>query len=156
MSDILIEKGKKLICIRFVDLGGFDCIGEHNKLIKQNGYVWFAKIGNKIATKVVEKMIDDETPYLLLKDPRKAYIAEFSEFCEVTPSDGGYPDYYKTEIPQSRIISTWFQLTSIKKVDDLAILNDVVLISSRRPILETTKKSMASHFFIVAKSDIEV
>lgn len=156
MICIIIEKGKNLICVRFVDLGGFDCIKEHNDLIEKNGYVWFAKIGNKPAMKVMQNMLDDKTPYLLLKDPRNAYIAEFSEFSEDKPLEGEYPEYYKTEIPPSRKISVWFKITSIKKVEDLNLLNNIVLISSRSPILETTKKSMASHFFTVARCDIEI
>lgn len=156
VDHILIEKGKNLICLRFVNLGGFDCIEEHTKLINKIGYVWFAKIGNKPASKIIQKMMDDETPYLLLKDPQNAYVAEFIEFSEVEPSEGEYPEYYKTEISPSRKISVWFKLTSIKRVEDLMILNNVVLKSSRSPILETTKKSMASHFFTVAKSDIEI
>ena len=34
-------------------------------------------------------------------------------------------------------------------------LNSVVLKSSRAPILETTRKSMASHFYTVTREEIE-
>lgn len=132
---MLIEKGKNLICVRFVNLCGFDCVKEHNDLIERSGYVWFAKIGNKPAIKIMQKMIDDKTPYLLLKDPRNAYVAEFSEFREAKPSDGDYPEYYKTEIPPSRKISVWFKLKSIKRVENLNLLKNIILKSSRSPIL---------------------
>ncbi len=139
--------------MRFVNVGGYDCIEEHKILLNLNESVWFGKIGNKPTDKALKKMIDDKSNYILLKEPSKAYICTFETYQYDIPSEG-YPAYYATEILPNREFSIWFKLQSIKEVKDLSVLNDVVLKSSRSPILETTRKSMASHFYAVTKREV--
>ena len=148
-----IDKGKDILCIRFVNVGGIDCILAHKELILNNGYVWFGKIGNKPTEKVLNRMIEENTNYIMLKEPAKAYICTFETYQHNQPSEG-FPAYYSTEILPTRNFSIWFKLLSIKEITDLSVLTDVVLKSSRSPILETARKSMASHFYTVTRKDI--
>lgn len=156
MIDIFIERGKDILCVRFVDIGGFDCIQEHLELIKKHGHVWFGKIGNKPTAKVLNRMIEEKSNYILLKDPKNAFICEFEAFSETKPDNCEFPIYYQTEIMPTRNFSIWFKLTSIVKVHDLNSLNNVVLKSSFNPILETARRSMASHFYTVTLKDINL
>lgn len=151
---LIIEKGKDILCMRFVNVGGYDCIDEHLKVMDKKGYVWFGKIGNKPTNKALVKMLEEESNYILLKEPQNAYICRFEAYSDKMPADGDYPDYYKTEILPTRHFSLWFKLVYIKKVDDMNLLSSVVLKSSRSPILETTSKSMASHFYTVTREEI--
>lgn len=151
-----IEKGKEILCIRFVNIGGYDCISEHLKLMNSFGYVWFGKIGIKPMKKKLEKMINDNSKYILLKDPKNAYFCEFDLFSESIPKENEFPGYYKSEIMPTRNFSIWFKLTSIKKIEDVDSLDQIVLKSSRSPILETTRSSMASLFYTVVRRDIDL
>lgn len=151
-----IEKGKEILCIRFVNIGGYDCIQEHLKLINSSGYVWFGKIGIKPMKKKLEKMIKDNSKYILLKEPKNAYFCEFDTFSELSPQDNNFPSYYRSHIMPNRNFSIWFKLTSIRKIEDIDALNQIVLKSSRCPILETTRSSMASLFYTVARRDINL
>jgi hypothetical protein len=152
---MIIEKGKDMLCMRFVNVGGYDCIEEHKTLLNKNGFVWFGKIGNKPTDRALEKMIQDKSNYILLKDPSKAYICTFETYQYDMPTDG-FPAYYSTEILPNRKFSIWFKLLYITEVTDLSVLNDIVLKSSRSPILETARKSMASHFYTVTKREVVI
>lgn len=152
--DIFIEKGKDILCIKFTNIGGFDCIEKHLQLIKKYGYVWFGKIGNKPAEKTLNRMIEEKSNYILLKDSENAFLCEFEAFSEINPDNSKFPKYYQTEIMPTRNFSIWFKLVSIIQIHDLTILNDVVLKTSFNPILETASKSMASHFYTVTRKDI--
>jgi len=48
---INIEKGKEILCLKFANAYGLDCIQEHQKIMDELGYVWLGKIGNKPACK---------------------------------------------------------------------------------------------------------
>lgn len=152
---LIIEKGKDILCIRFVNVGGYDCILEHKNLLIKNGFVWFGKIGNKPTDKALKKMIAENTNYILLKEPVKAYICTFETYQHDQPLEG-FPSYYTTEILPNRKFSIWFKILSIKEVKNLNVLNDVVLKSSRSPVLETVRRSMASHFYTVTKKEVVV
>lgn len=152
---MIIEKGKDILCMRFANLGGHDCIDEHKKVINEKGFVWFGKIGNKPTDKALDKMIENESKYILLKEPQKAYICRFESYSHEIPAADEFPNYYSTEILPTRSFSIWFKLASIMEVDNLSVLNNIVLKSSRNPILETTKKSMASHFYTVTRENID-
>jgi hypothetical protein len=151
-----IEKGSEILCIRFVNIGENDCIQEHLNIIKSLGYVWFGKIGTKPMIKKLDKIRDNQSNYILLKDPKNAYICEFDAFSDSQPNDNEFPKYYKSEILPTRVFSIWFKLTSIKKISDVDSLNQIVLKSSRSPILETTRSSMASFFYTVARREIDL
>lgn len=156
MTKINIEEGKEILCIRFVNVGGYDCIEEHQNMINSIGYVWFGKIGSKPATKILEKMINNKSNYILLKDPKNAYICKFDAFSLSMPKDNEFPNYYKSEFINRKNFSIWFKLIVIKRVEDLRKLNVVVVKSSLSPILETTNRSMASFFYTVTRQDISL
>jgi|APSaa5957512622_1039677.scaffolds.fasta_scaffold100165_2 hypothetical protein len=41
-----IEQGKTILCVRFSNVGQFDAINEHIKVLEENNYVWFGKSGS--------------------------------------------------------------------------------------------------------------
>lgn len=151
---MLIERGKDILCIRFSDVGDYDCIREHLEILNNIGYVWFGKIGNKPASSIIEKMQKEKSNYILLKDARNSYICTFDSFQHHEPKKEQFPNYYLSEILPSRLFSVWFRLTSISKINDIEILDSIVTKSSWSPFLETARKSMASHFYTTTKNDI--
>jgi len=153
--NIKIQKGKSILCLRFANVGGFDCIDEHIKMLEKNGFVWFGKIGSKPASKALNEMIADNSRYILLKEPKKSYICEFENYKEDMPDKNLFPDYYNTEILPNRKFSIWFKIISILEVNETEKLNSIIVKKSRSPILETARKSMSSHFNTIAKDDVE-
>lgn len=135
-----IEKGRDILCMRFLNVGGYDCIDEHLKIMDKKGYVWLGKIGNKPTDKALNKMLEDDSKFILLKEPQNAYICKFEAYSENMPEEGGYSSYYKTEILPEREFSLCFKLVYIKKVEDMSTLSCVVVKSSRAQILEIAKK----------------
>jgi|APSaa5957512622_1039677.scaffolds.fasta_scaffold100165_3 hypothetical protein len=101
-----------------------------------------------------QTMVTEDSKYLLLKKPGNAYICEFEDISEETPNSG-YPEYYKTEIFPNRQFSIWFKLISIKEINNIDLLNHVITKSSLNPILESTARSIAPHFFTFTKEEID-
>lgn len=155
MLKINIEKGKEILCLKFANADGLDCIQEHQKIMNELGYVWLGKIGNKPAYKTLYKMVINNSAYILLKESKKAYICQFKSYSERIPYTSEYPNYYNTEISPNIKYSIWFKLTSIIEVNNIKILDNIVVKSSRSPILETMKKSMASHFNTITIENID-
>lgn len=153
---MFVNKGSEILCLRYVDVGGFDCIKEHLKVIDQKGYVWFGKIGNKPMASKLRRILREGDGYLLLKSPRKSHLCIFNSFSEESPENADYPEYYSSEILPDRQFSMWFRITSISDALGPTVLRNIILISSRSTIVETAQASMASHFYTVAKIDIEV
>lgn len=154
MLEINITKGKEILCLRFANVGGLDCIQEHIKILNKSGYVWFGKIGNKPSSKILNEMIENKSNYILLKEPKKACICQFEVYGDGVPDISEYPNYYNTEILPTRQFSIWFKLTSIIKVNSMSELDNIVVKSSRSPILETSRKSMNSQFYTITTKDI--
>lgn len=58
----------KTIALRFSSKFASECetIDDHNEMIRMNGYVWYGKLGNKIATGVFTEILGNEKPKILL------------------------------------------------------------------------------------------
>lgn len=41
---LIVEKGTEILCVKFVNVGGFDYVREHNQILSKKGFVWFGKI----------------------------------------------------------------------------------------------------------------
>lgn len=152
-----IEKNTDMLCLRFVDVGKLDCIGEHIDVIKKNNYVWFGKIGVKPAKNKVEAMLEDGKGFILLKKPKGVYLCEFDAFSYDRPEYHEYPAYYNNKILLGeREFSIWFRITEIIEVKDNEILDEIIIKSSREKFMITVNKSMTSIFYVVNRKEVEL
>ena len=58
----------KTIALRFSNKFAPDIgtIEAHNEMIRENGYVWYGKLGNKIAAGVFGEILGNEEPRIIL------------------------------------------------------------------------------------------
>jgi len=151
-----IIKGTQLLCLRFADIKHIDTISKHKEMIIQRGYVWFGKIGSKPSEESINKMIENDSRYIILKDSKRTFICEFEEYTTDANKVDYYPAYYDSEILTSRIIKIWFKLTSVIQVVEQFPLDSIVLKNTRRPLLEAVKVSMSPMFHTVTIRDFEI
>jgi hypothetical protein len=149
------------LLIRFSDrlLEKRSTIEEHQKVIEQEGAVWFGKMGQPIAQHAIDKLnkqVDDNIPtfiYLVKGNRRKpnAYISNLVLASKTVPEDeiSLVPPYYK-ELEILRFIKFWAKVTNLQEID-LKDLAKMRVASSVYPLLETLVKSSSGHFYIKEK-----
>ena len=155
---MILSKDSKQLLLKFGYLHGIDCIEEHQNVINKLGYVWFGKIGAKPKFGTIEKMLDSEVKsnFIILKSTKECYLCKFDKYSLTIP-ENGFPEYYISRLRmKSDTFSIWFRIIEMKKVSNLTSLQEIVVESSRNPLLVACKQSMAAHFFTVANKDIEV
>lgn len=141
------------ICIRYSDLKSIDCATEHKNVIDKKGYVWFGKIGSKPRRDILDTILEEKTNYIILKSKKDCYICTFEKYTEQIPEDKNYPKYYDESFNLENF-TIWFKLTSMIKVEDQDILSNIIVKSSKNPLINACNKSMASHFFTSNRKEI--
>jgi len=136
------------IALRFGEHFAPECgtIKAHEELIKQNGYVWYGKMGNRISAKIREQLLSAECQRILLIRSGKAerYWAHIVDIQEVQPPLTEIPEYYRG-FPDK--FKCWFKITEFEKADK-DILNKWYVASSRNYLGEVSKHSMSPYFII--------
>ena len=158
MSDTVAGDTPQHIVMRFADsmCGGVDTIGEHRKVIAEQGAVWIAKLGKPLAGQKISllgEQINRGTPTYLFLVRRKGAAYEWvkarlvalnrrlpqKEAC-LTPS------YYRPAGVMENA-GTWLKVTKLMKPEpgEIAKLH---VSSSGRQIIDTLKGSMAAMFLV--------
>ena len=121
-------------------------INEHNKLINENGYVWYGKLGTPISEKTSNIILKNDNPRILLIESGHSnrYWADIVEISRERPDDSEYPEYYRDKTSS---IKTWFKIAHLYQADK-QILGHCTVKSSGRPLSEVSKGSMSSFFLI--------
>lgn len=152
---MLIKNRTDMLCLRFVNVGNFDCINKHIEIIDEKGYVWFGKIGVKPSLSRLENMINEGVGYIILKSPEKEYFCKYEQYSFDKPEKNMYPNYYDDKsLLGHRDFSIWFKLIEIIEVKDKSVMDKVVVKSSMQPILPVTKRSMTSLFYVMNRDEI--
>ena len=138
----------KTIALRFGEHFSPECgtIAAHQKLIDELGYVWYGKMGNPVATRIVEELNSLEDTKILLINSGKAdrYWAHVSEIKKETPDLMGIPEYYRDLTDKFR---TWFKVTSFEPAPR-DIMSKCHVASSGAVLGEVSKHSMSPYFII--------
>ena len=138
----------KTIALRFGEHFSPECgtIAAHKKLIDELGYVWYGKMGNPVATRIVEELKSLEDTKILLINSGKAdrYWAHISEIKKETPNLMGIPEYYRDLTEKFR---TWFKVTSFEPAPR-DIMSKCHVVSSGAALGEVSKHSMSPYFII--------
>ena len=102
-------------------------IKAHQDVIDKMGYVWYGKLGSRVAKPKQNEIMKAENPCILLIQSGKgdrhwAYIDEVSE----TPELNAVPEYYRMDANKFK---TWFKITRFEKADK-DIMSKCFVVSS--------------------------
>ena len=143
----------KTIALRFGEHFSPDCgtIATHQQLIDKLGYVWYGKMGNPVAARIVEELKDQEDTKILLINSGKPdrYWAHIAEIIKETPPEEGIPEYYRN---MSEKFKTWFKVTQFEQAPR-DIMSKCFVASSGNALGEVSKHSMSPYFIIEYKED---
>ena len=84
-------------------------IAAHKELIDKNGFVWYGKMGSQLADKIIDMILKNDNPKILLIQSGKtgrfwAYVTEISK---TTPPKDYIPEYYRDNASK---FSCWFKI----------------------------------------------
>jgi hypothetical protein len=140
----------KTIALRFSNKFAPDCgtIEAHNELIQKNGYVWYGKLGNRIAASVFDEILGNDEPRILLIHSGAAnrYWAYVDKIQHDIPERDDIPEYYRDDADKFR---TWFRVI---KFEDAPrdIMSKCTMTSSGQELGIASKHSMSPYFKIIA------
>ena len=118
----------------------------HNELIKEYGYVWYGKLGSAVSQKVIDDIIKNPNPKILLIHSGKArrYWAYIEKVQHDMPEKEKIPAYYREN---ASAFKTWFKVTKIEIAPN-NVMSCCKVTSSQRSLGETSRSSMSPYFII--------
>lgn len=138
----------KTVALRFSDKFAPDIgtILAHNEVIDQYGYVWYGKLGSIVSQKVIDDILKNEDPMILLIHSGKAdrYWAHIEKIQHDVPNKNQIPGYYRDN---AGIFKTWFKVVRFDNAPS-DVLSRCIVVSSNRPLTEVSKSSMSPYFII--------
>lgn len=140
----------RTIALRFSNKFAPACgtIEAHNEMIRENGYVWYGKLGNKIAARVFDEILENNVPRILLihSGAMNRYWAYIDKIQYGIPERNDIPAYYRD---QAEKFKTWFRVI---KIEDAPrdILSKCTVASSGQELGIASKHSMSPYFKIIA------
>lgn len=138
----------KTIALRFADNFAPDTgtIVAHNDVINKYGYAWYGKLGSAVSQKIIDEILKNENPRILLIHSGKSdrYWAYVEKIQHELPSKKQIPSYYRDN---AGIFKTWFKVTRIETAPS-NVLSSCKVASSKRPLSEVSRSSMSPYFII--------
>ena len=138
----------KTIALRFGEHFSPECgtIAAHQQIIDELGYVWYGKMGNPVATRIVDELLTlDDTKILLINSGKTdRYWAHISEIKKETPERDAIPSYYRDNTEKFK---TWFKVMSFEPAPK-DIMSRCHVVSSGAVLGEVSKHSMSPYFII--------
>jgi hypothetical protein len=143
----------KTVALRFSDNFAPDegTIAVHRNLIKQNGYVWYGKLGAAVSNKVMIEIMGNDTPCILLIHSGKSsrYWAFIDKVQHDEPKKSEIPEYYRDIAGK---FSTWFRVTNIIDAEN-NVMSKCIVASSGDTLSNVSKHSMSPYFIINYQKD---
>ena len=138
----------KTVALRFADTFAPDCgtIVAHEQVIKEYGHVWYGKLGNKVSDKMLETIMSEEKPKILLIHSGKQdrYWAYVCKAQNALPNLHEIPAYYRDK---NEKFKTWFCVTRFEKAPK-NIMSECVVASSGALLGLVSRHSMSPYFII--------
>lgn len=121
-------------------------IEAHNKLIRENGFVWYGKIGVGISEKTKEMIVNNNPAKILLihSGHMDRYWATIKEIKKEQPMEQFIPDYYKDKYNK---VGVWFCITEFQKAAS-DIVSKCRLASSGLSLTEASRHCLNPMFII--------
>lgn len=138
----------KTIALRFSDNFAPECgtIKAHEDVIQQYGFVWYGKMGTKIATVVVEELLKEADPRILLIHSGKTgrYWAHITAAQSEQPDPEKIPEYYRDDTGKFHY---WFKVVRFEEAEKDVMMKCIVP-SSGNTLSKASKYSMSPYFRI--------
>ena len=139
----MIETGNTFLMLKISTPAGVSFYDEHQKIIDNQGYVWFCQFGK---CNLLVSSISHDGNYVMVKESIKngnhKYILQFSEIVTTAP-ESGFPDYYKQV---GRVAPLWFMVTHIYEASDG--FESYFRLASSGNSLDAVYRSMCNSFYI--------
>lgn len=136
------------IALRFGEHFAPECgtILAHQQLIDEKGYVWYGKMGNRIADKVRKEILGDTDCKILLirSGYAERYWATVENISDNPEDITAVPLYYRDDKEKFK---TWFKITNFEEAPK-DIMSKCVVTSSGQPLGNVSKHSMSPYFKI--------
>ena len=118
----------------------------HQQLIDLLGYVWYGKLGAQISVKVIEEIMRNDDPKILLINSGKQgrYWAHVVEISRSLPALNEIPEYYRGI---SDKFKCWFKVVAFENAPR-EIMSKCFVASSNRSLSEASRCSMSPYFII--------
>lgn len=143
-----VMKKIRTIALRFADniAPPEGTIAEHEKIIKELGYVWYGKFGTRVSDKNKSAILTSDTKRILLihSGTNKRYWFHIETISYETPDLSAVPEYYRN---MAGTIKTWFKVTKIEKAEK-GVMAKCTIASSGNPLSAVSKHSMSPYFII--------
>ena len=138
----------KTIALRFSDNFAPDggTIFAHEEMIHEDGFVWYGKLGAAVSKKVINEILNNERPKILLIHSGKPgrYWAYVESIQHEVPEKEHIPEYYREKADNFR---TWFKIVNFEPAPG-NVLGVCKVASSQRPLSEVSRSSMSPYFVI--------
>ncbi len=121
-------------------------IRAHEELIKENNFVWYGKLGSKIATKVAIDIMKNDSPRILLihSGASARYWAYIDKTQNEVPEPDGIPEYYRDHAGDFK---SWFRVMRFEEAPK-DILSHCFVASSHASLSNASRHSMSPYFII--------
>ena len=140
----------KTVALRFSNKFAPECgtIEAHKELIQKKGYVWYGKLGNKIAQNVFSDILENDEPRILLihSGATYRYWAYVDKIQHDIPDREDIPEYYRNEAEKFK---TWFRVIRFEDAPR-DIMGKCTVASSGQVLGIASKHSMSPYFKIFA------
>ena len=138
----------RTIALRFADNFAPDggTIVAHNEVIEKCGYVWYGKLGSAVSQKVIDEIMHNDVPKVLLIHSGKTgrYWAFVEKIQHSVPEKTQIPKYYRESAENFK---TWFKVLKFENAPT-NVLSTCRVASSQRPLSEVSRSSMSPYFII--------
>lgn len=121
-------------------------IGAHQELIDQLGYVWYGKFGSPVSRSVVQEVLGNDDPRILLihSGGQKRYWAHIDAIQREVPPLDAIPMYYRSIATK---IKSWIKIVKIQEAAS-NVLSRCTVASSGKSLREASRSSMSPYFII--------
>ena len=128
-------------------------IKAHENMINDNGFVWYGKMGAPISQKVMDDIMANSNPRILLihSGTSKRYWGYVSAISRELPDDNEFPSYYNS-LAKAGNFKTWFKIIKIETAPS-NIMAQCVVASSNTPLSNASRHSMSPYFIINAPEE---
>lgn len=121
-------------------------IVEHQKLIDKNGYVWYGKLGSSISNSVINMILENNDPKILLihSGATGRYWAYIDSIQKDVPDLSAIPAYYRNK---ADMFKAWLRIIRFENAPQ-NILSQCTVVSSGATLSYASKHSMSPYFII--------
>lgn len=138
----------RTIALRFGENFAPECgtIKAHEDIISENGFAWYGKMGSRVSQRVVDEIMHNDNPRILLIRSGKTerYWAYIEEIQYSLPKLQYIPDYYRD---MAGVFKTWFKVKKIVMAEK-NVMKKCTVASSKAFLVEVSKHSMSPYFII--------